>query len=88
MQPQGAQPNDDAHPSHRARACRRRPCAPHSPSITALLEIRGVLFSVLDGVDMPSLARLSQASLAFSAAVEEWASLVAKRDWAAVPVSP
>jgi hypothetical protein len=43
---------------------------------------------VMNNVHMPSLARLSQTSSVLSAAVEEWASLVAKRDWAAKPLSP
>lgn len=59
--------------------------APLTPSRTCWVEVPGLFFTVADDLDMPSLARLSQASPALYAAVAKWASFVAKRDWAAVP---
>lgn len=59
-------------------------CAAHTFT-TCWVEIPGVLYAVLDGLDTISLSRLSQASSTLHAAVERWASFAAKRDWAAVP---
>jgi len=59
--------------------------APLTPSRTCWVEVPGLFFTVLDVLDLPSLARLSQVSPTLYAAVAKWASFVAKRDWAAVP---
>ena len=59
--------------------------APLTPTRTCWVEVPGLFFTVLDVLDLPSLARLSQVSPALYAAVAKWASFVAKRDWDAVP---